>query len=165
MKFNKNLLFVGLVFSTCAYSESQANSNDVAITSSNSNSIETTADTSFSLGVGQQYGGVLGVRYNYQNQNHVFSASLGLVGGALGYQYAFSEQKHLVGFSVGSEVLTSEDGFAVLTYEYYPKGFTDGGWQFGVSGGVRREDEGGSFGNVGKTVTEPTGMISLGYKF
>ncbi|GIU50343.1 hypothetical protein TUM4438_35960 [Shewanella sairae] len=165
MKFNKNLLFVGLVVSTCAYSEPRVDGNDVAITSSHSNSIETTADTSFSLGIGYQYGGVLGVRYNYQKLNHVFFGSLGLVGGALGYQYAFSEQKHLFGFSVGSEVLTSEDGFAVLTYEYYPKGFTDGGWQFGVSGGVRREDDGGSFGNVGKTATEPTGMISLGYKF
>ncbi|MBM7070945.1 hypothetical protein JQC92_02665 [Shewanella sp. 202IG2-18] len=129
------------------------------------NASETSTDTSFSLGAGYQYGGVLGVRYNYQNQNHVFFGSLGLVGGALGYQYVFSDDKHSLGVNVGSEVLTSEDGFAVLAYEFYPKGFKDGGWQFGVSGGMRREDESGSFGKVGKTKSEPAVMVSIGYKF
>ncbi|WP_076542105.1 hypothetical protein [Shewanella sp. UCD-KL21] len=62
-------------------------------------------------------------------------------------------------------MLTSEDGFAVLNYEYYPSGFAHRGWQLGVSAGLRREDEGGSFGDNGDTKTAPAAMVSVGYKF
>ncbi|WP_076542103.1 hypothetical protein [Shewanella sp. UCD-KL21] len=42
---------------------------------------EVASSSSFTVGAGYQYGGVLGARYHFQNDSHVFSAALGLVGG------------------------------------------------------------------------------------
>ncbi|MFC1519184.1 MULTISPECIES: hypothetical protein [unclassified Shewanella] len=148
------ILFVLLTSSFALLTSSTVQAEDVA------------SPSSFTVGAGYQYGGVLGARYHFQHDSHVFSAALGLVGGALGYQYFVDEsQSHSFGLSLGSEALTSEDGFAVINYEYYPSGFAQSGWQFGVSAGLRREDEGGSFGDHGDTKTDPAAMISVGYKF
>ena len=81
-----------------------------------------------------------GVKYAHVSENHVTYASLGVVGGAIGYQHVLStDKKHLVGVTVGSEVLTSEDGFAALTYNYYTQGVDSPGWTWGASAGVRRK--------------------------
>ena len=127
---------------------------------------ESNFDSSISLGAGYQYGGVLGVRYNVVNDKHLYFASLGLVGGALGYQYLFDQNnRHAIGLSVGSEVLSSENGFAVIVYEFYPSGFDTSGWQLGISTGLRTEDDGGFFSDSGSNKTKLALMFSVGYKF
>jgi hypothetical protein len=132
---------------------------------------ESSFDSSISVGAGYQYGGVLGVRYNIVNDKHLYFGSLGLVGGALGYEYFLDQNnKHAIGLSVGSEVLTSENGFAVIVYEFYPSGFDANGWQLGVSSGLRREDsfssvEGSIFPNKSGSKTKLALMFSAGYKF
>ncbi len=127
---------------------------------------ESRFNSSISVGAGYQYGGVLGVRYNIVNDKHLYFGSLGLVGGALGYEYFLDQNnKHAIGLSVGSEVLTSEDGFAMIVYEFYPSGFDASGWQLGISSGLRREDESSFFARRGDTETKFALMFSAGYKF
>ncbi|MEI5637781.1 MULTISPECIES: hypothetical protein [unclassified Pseudoalteromonas] len=127
------------------------------------------ANTSYadiSVGSGYQYGGMVGVKYAHVSENHVTFASLGVVGGAVGYQYALStDKKHLVGVTAGSEVLTSEDGFAALTYNYYTQGVDSPSWTWGASAGVRREDDAGLFGRRDEIKTKALFGIHFGYQF
>lgn len=119
-----------------------------------------------SVGTGYQYGGALGVKYANVSGDHVTYASLGLVGGAVGYQYVISaDSKHAVGVALGSEVLTSEDGFAALTYNYYSNGVAHPGWTMGASAGVRREDDAGLFGKRDEVRSKGLFGLHLGYRF
>ncbi|QTL35918.1 MULTISPECIES: hypothetical protein [Pseudoalteromonas] len=101
------------------------------------------AQAELSVGAGYPYGGLIGIQYtNVVNDDHLVSLSAGLVGAAISYEYILSkDSKHTLGVIAGSEVLTSEKGFAALNYHYYAQGALQAGWTFGASVGVRRTDE------------------------
>ncbi|MBM7071756.1 hypothetical protein JQC92_06825 [Shewanella sp. 202IG2-18] len=118
------------------------------------------------VGIGFQYGGALGYKLSYLDNRNIYFISAGLVGGAIGYQRVIDKDKmHTVGLALGSEVLVSEKGFGLLTYNYHFNTVDDAGWVFGVGAGVRREDLGGAFANLGKTDTHFVADINIGYRF
>jgi hypothetical protein len=124
------------------------------------------SETQWSLGTGYQYGSLIGFQYSYIYGSNKFYASAGLVGAALGYDTALdSQMKHTLGFAAGSEQLTSEDGFAVLVYNYHFDGMHKAGWKLGVSAGLRRQDSASFFGSAGDSVSQTALSIELGYKF
>lgn len=148
------LLFASSVFFNTAVAQS-------------SQSLETTKKdpTSFSVGLGYQYAGLIGVQYNHVNNNSIYQASLGLVGFAAGYKHLVdAKQQHALGISVGAEQLSSEDGFIVLTYEYFPNTFYNEGWRVSIEAGARRYDQ-GFFSNSGVKTTTGVVSASIGYKF
>ena len=84
----------------------------------------------------------------------------------MGYQRLLDESKqHSLGVAAGSEVLTTEKGFALMTYNYYSAGADNSGWVVGLSAGVRREDKGGSYADLSSTDTFFAGGINIGYQF
>ncbi|MCL1080307.1 hypothetical protein D5R81_08300 [Parashewanella spongiae] len=124
------------------------------------------AETKNTIGIGYQYGGVFGYKFSSINNNNIYFISAGLVGGAAGYQLLLDgEKKHSIGIALGSEVLTSEKGFGLATYNYYSQGVNKSGFVFGLGIGVRREDEGGVFGSYGKVESKFTADVNLGYQF
>jgi hypothetical protein len=124
------------------------------------------AKLQISVGTGYQHGSLIGAQAAYQVDANRYYLAAGLVGAALGYDRAIdSEMKHTLGFAVGSEQLTSEDGFAVLTYNYHAKGMTQPGWKLGLSLGTRREDSASFFGDSGKSTTQTAVSFDLAYRF
>ncbi len=124
------------------------------------------AETKHALGAGYQYGGALGYKFSAVNDANIFFISAGLIGGATGYQRIIDEaEKHTIGMTLGSEALTSEKGFALMTYNYFPSGASNSGWTLGISAGVRREDKGGSYAALSETDTFFAGGIHFGYQF
>lgn len=119
-----------------------------------------------SLGLGYQHASVFGVQYGYIDGNNKYFGAVGLTGAALGYQRAIDfDSKHTIGIVVGKESLASEDGFALLTYNYHFTAQEMSGWQLGVSAGVRREDEASFFGSSGEASSKAAFSIDLSYKF
>jgi|GEM_PF-862157 len=100
------------------------------------------AENVSSLGIGYQYGGAIGFKFDFKEAKNNYFTSLGLLGGAIGYQrFIESDNKQAFGMMAGAEVLASEKGFIALTYNYYLQGFENKGWVVGVSFGLRRTDE------------------------
>ena len=120
----------------------------------------------FSAGLGYPYGGVIGVQYSVQQQRHMYTAALGLVGGAVGYHYLLDQQqRHSLGILAGSETISSEKGFVALQYSYYPQGAGHNGWRLGFNAGQRRADSSGFYGNHGQTNSHTLLGFHLGYRF
>ncbi len=124
------------------------------------------AQAEFSLGTGYPYGGVIGAQYGMQQQQHLYTLALGLVGGAAGYHYLLDQQqRHSLGMLAGSETITSEKGFVALQYSYYPQGVGQSGWRLGLNAGQRREDSSSFYGNQGQTHSHTLLAVHLGYQF
>ena len=118
------------------------------------------------VGVGHQYGGVLGAQIAYKTASTKYYGSLGLIGISAGFQTTFSENsKHAYGLVIGREAFQSEDGFLFATYDYHLKGFTKNGLVIGTGLGVTREDSGSFFSHAGKTETSTSITFNIGYKF
>ncbi len=121
---------------------------------------------SLSVGAGYQYGGLLGAKLGLQSDNHVLYGSLGLIGAAAGYQYLVDENKHhAFGVSVGSEVVSSEDGFLLATYDFYLNGYQKPGFHIGINAGTRREDSASFWANNEDSQFSTVVSLSVGYKF
>lgn len=124
------------------------------------------AAAEFSAGLGYPYGGFIGVQYSVQQQRHLYTAALGLVGGAVGYHYLLDQQqRHSLGILAGSESISSEKGFVALQYSYYPQGAGQSGWQLGFNAGQRREDTGSFYRDYGKFNNHTLLGVHLGYRF
>ena len=118
------------------------------------------------IGIGHQYGGVLGAQFSYKTESSKYYSSLGLIGASAGFQTIFSENSnHSYGFVIGREELQSEDGFLFVTYDYHFDGFTNNGFVIGTGLGATREDTGGFFADTGKTETSTSVTLNIGYKF
>ena len=129
-------------------------------------SFSSMAETKHSVGAGYQYGGALGYKLSNVTEKSIYFISAGVIGGSVGYQRLLDESKqHSLGVAIGSEVLTSEKGFALMTYNYYSAGANNSGWVVGLSAGVRREDKGGSYADLSSTDTFFAGGINIGYQF
>jgi hypothetical protein len=81
----------------------------------------------------------------------------------LTYKYWYSTV--VDGVVLGKESLASEDGFALLTYNYHFTAQEMSGWQSGLSAGAHREDDSSFFGDTGKSSTKAAFSIDLSYKF
>ena len=120
----------------------------------------------FSVGVGHQYAGLLGAQLSYKSEFTKYYGSLGLIGISAGFETRFEENpKHSYGLVLGREQVQSEDGFIFATYNYHFNGFDQEGFVIGAGVGITREDEGGSWGNYGKTESSAALSLNLGYKF
>ncbi|WP_077285092.1 hypothetical protein [Cognaticolwellia aestuarii] len=127
---------------------------------SSANEYETT------VGLGHQYGGVLGAQFAYKTASTKYYAALGLVGVSAGFQTTFSENSHhAYGLSVGQEEIQSEDGFIFATYDYHFNGFLQDGLVIGTGIGITREDKGGFYSDSGQSETSAAVTLSIGYKF
>jgi len=127
---------------------------------SSANEYETT------LGLGHQYGGVLGAKFAYKTESTKYYAALGLVGVSVGFQTTFSENsQHAFGLAIGREEIQSEDGFIFATYDFHLKGFSQDGWVIGTGIGITREDKGGLYSDSGQSETSGAVTLSVGYKF
>ncbi|MBY6108029.1 hypothetical protein KUW19_16330 [Ferrimonas balearica] len=126
------------------------------------------AQSQWSVGTGYQYGGVLGVRYNvpvgeYKQLSIAVSPILGV---AMGYQQSLDDMAvHALGFSTGFEEFTADDGFVVLTYNYYPDRFRNTGWSLGVDAGIRTIGSKDFLGYKTDRSLYPALFINLGYQF
>ncbi len=124
------------------------------------------ADAGFAVGIGYPYGGVLGVQYSTQQQQHIWTGAVGLVGAAVGYQYVLdAASEHSAGIVLGSETLSSEKGFVALQYNYYTAGAANPGWVFGVNLGTRREDAGRFYASRGESNHKTLVGLDVGYRF
>ena len=120
-----------------------------------------------SVGMGHQYGGIIGAQLAYKNDQSKYFASLGVVGAALGFQSSFEPDSHYsYGVVLGREALQSEDGFVFITGNYHFNGFNQSGWTVGLGFGVTREDDSGFFGNSPGTTSSNTSLtLNIGYEF
>jgi len=118
------------------------------------------------VGLGHQYGGVLGTQFSYKTASSKYYGSVGLVGISTGFQTTFSENAHhAFGVVVGKESIQSEDGFLFVTYDYHVNGFAQNGLVIGTGLGVTREDAGGFYADTGEIETTPSVTLNIGYKF
>ena len=118
------------------------------------------------VGLGHQYGGVLGAQFSYKTDSSKYYGSVGLIGLSAGFQTTFSENSnHTYGFVIGREELQSEDGFLFATYDYHFNGFSKNGLVIGTGLGVTREDAGSFYSDAGRTETSTSVTLNMGYKF
>ena len=118
------------------------------------------------VGLGHQYGGILGAQLAYKTESTKYYGSWGVVGVSAGFQTTFSQNpKHTYGLVFGREELHSEDGFLFLTYDYHFNGFSQNGFVIGTGLGVTREDTGSFFSHTGKRETTTSVTLNFGYKF
>ena len=85
------------------------------------------------------------------------------IGVSAGFETTFEKNsKHAYGFAVGAEVITSEDGFALATYNYHFNGFSNPGLVIGTAVGLRT-----NITPLGKDEKEPSFILTfnVGYKF
>ncbi len=124
------------------------------------------AQAGFGVGIGYPYGGVLGVQYSAQQQQHIWTGAVGLIGAAVGYQYLLdAASQHSAGVVLGSETVSSEKGFVALQYNYYAAGAANPGWLFGVNLGTRREDAGSFYASRGESNNKSLVGLHVGYRF
>lgn len=124
------------------------------------------AESHWSVGHGYGSGGLIGVQYQWLQDDIKWTAALGVVGVAIGVQHSLDDaRKHSVGLATGIEDLTAEDGFLVATYQYYPSGFANSGVRLGFSIGALREDGGAFYASRDKTQTKGIIAFELGYQF
>lgn len=120
------------------------------------------------VGMGHQYGGVLGAQLAYKTKSSKYFGAIGLFGVAAGFQTTFSENsKHVYGFTLGKQELDGEDGFIFATYDYHLNGFTNNGLMIGTGIGIIREDQAGWWADNPNHKTETSTGVTLtfGYKF
>lgn len=118
------------------------------------------------IGLGHQYGGILGAQFAYKTESTKYYGSLGLIGISAGFQTTFSENsKHTYGVVAGREEIQSEDGFIFITYDYHLDSFTSNGLVIGTGIGVTRQDSGDWYSDKGKTETSTSVTLNIGYKF
>lgn len=119
-----------------------------------------------SVGLGHQYGGVLGAQFSYKTDSSKYYGSIGLVGLSAGFQTTFSENSnHAYGLVMGREEIQGEDGFLFATYDYHFDGFSKNGFVIGTGFGFTREDAGGFYADTGKKETSTSVTLNIGYKF
>lgn len=124
------------------------------------------ADMQVSVGSGYQHASILGAQVAYNNGLNRYYVAAGVGGYGLGYDRTISaNKKHSIGVAIGAEDLTSEDGFVVLTYNYYFTTSEQSGWRAGASFGRRKEDVGSFFGDFGEVETHTAVSIDLSYLF
>lgn len=128
-----------------------------------------------SVGLGHEYGSIMGAQLAYKTEFTKYYASLGYIGIATGFQTTFSENsKHAYGVVAGMEAWESEDGFIFATYDYHFNGFSNPGFTIGTGiGFTRGEGFGDSFDglfsnkeNQRKEEDIKAGFtLNIGYKF
>ncbi|GBL03210.1 hypothetical protein [Glaciecola sp. KUL10] len=127
---------------------------------------QTYANTQVSVGTGYQHASILGAQLAYNDGVNRYYVAAGVVGYGLGYDRVVSNnKKHSVGIAIGSEELTSENGFAVLTYNYYFTNSNESGWRIGATVGRRKEDVASFFGDFGEVKTHSAVSFDLSYLF
>ena len=124
------------------------------------------AETQISVGMGYQHASLLGAQLAYTDGDNRYYAAAGIIGYGVGYDRIFGQdKKHSIGLALGAEEITSEDGFAVLTYSYYFNGGNESGWRVGASLGKRREDTFSFFGDNDDVRTSTAVSFDLSYMF
>ena len=127
-----------------------------------------------SVGLGHEYGSVLGAQLGYKTEFTKYYASVGYIGYAAGFQTTFSENsKHAYGLVAGMEAWESEYGFVFATYDYHFNGFSNPGFVIGTGFGLTRgeglsdsfEDLFNSNRTSRKEDAKAEFTLNIGYKF
>ena len=127
-----------------------------------------------SVGLGHEYGSILGAQLGYKTEFTKYYASVGYIGYAAGFQTTFSENsKHAYGVVAGMELWESENGFVFATYDYHFNGFSNPGFVIGTGFGFTRgEGLSDTFDDIGKRDSKRTKedvkaefTLNIGYKF
>tara|TARA_R110000737_G_scaffold15182_3_gene31664 strand:- start:3350 stop:3799 length:450 start_codon:yes stop_codon:yes gene_type:complete len=127
-----------------------------------------------SVGLGHEYGSILGAQLGYKTEFTKYYAALGYIGYAAGFQTTFSENsKHAYGVVAGMEAWESENGFVFATYDYHFNGFSNPGFVIGTGFGFTRgEGLSDTFDDIGKRDSKRTKedvkaefTLNIGYKF
>ncbi len=110
------------------------------------------------IGIGPQYGGLVGAQLSLATESDKYYLSVGLIGMSAGYQYVIDDtQFHSVGVNVGGVVAIYDYiTFGQLTYDYHLGGFLNDDFVFGASIGFADEGDDG----YGSFVA-----FNIGYKF
>ena len=125
----------------------------------------TAAEYETTVGLGHEYGGVLGAQFSYKTESSKYYASVGIIGISTGFQTTFSENSnHAYGLVIGREEVQSEDGFLFATYDYHFNGFSKKGLVIGMGLGITRQD-GGWYSDTGNTESSAALTLNIGYKF
>ncbi|WP_286270190.1 hypothetical protein [Thalassotalea hakodatensis] len=119
------------------------------------------------IGLGHQYGGIIGAQLGYKTTSTKYYAAIGVAGFALGTQTTFGDEKnkHAYGFVVGKESIQAEYGFLFVTYDYHVNGLENNGFVMGTGVGFTRSDEYHWFADRGEIETTPFITLNIGYKF
>ncbi|MBY6187283.1 hypothetical protein KUV89_11695 [Marinobacter hydrocarbonoclasticus] len=127
------------------------------------------ASAQWAVGMGYQYGGLLGGKYIYDlDEANKLNVALSPVGGAFGYQRNMDGDKgqHALGVSIGMETMFQSDhGFAVATYNYYPAGFQKSSWTMGVDAGIYNAGPRCELYYCPDNKVGPALFFNLGYQF
>lgn len=114
------------------------------------------------VGVGLQYGGIIGYQFSYKEAQSNFRISAGLIGASLGYDYYLTDT-----FSFGATYTASTRDVTSLNFNYTPSGYANSGWVIGVDFAyIEGQRESGS--NIFYQREEESKKVmwlSAGYKF
>jgi len=94
-----------------------------------------------SVGLGHQFGGVLGAQFSYKTASNKYYGSLGVVGYSAGFQTIFNKNsKHAFGIVAGRENIHNNKTFLFATYDYHLNSFSEDGWVVGTGIGYTIQD-------------------------
>lgn len=119
-----------------------------------------------SVGIGPQYGGIIGSQISIIENDVKYYLSAGFLGISSGVQFALGENtKHSLGLNFGASFLWGDEGYLFATYDYHINGFENDGWVMGL--GV-----GNAFGSKGENEIasdikneDVAVSFNIGYKF
>lgn len=133
---------------------------------------ETFKHTGISIGTGYTYASpFLGVQFSQKSEISKVYVSAGLIGYAIGFETSVTENnKHTLGVTGGQEFLTSDVGFAFVTYSYHFNALANSGFVAGLGAGFRVEEYGeenddGVWDDTDDIHISPALTLTLGYNF
>ncbi|MFQ3197247.1 MAG: hypothetical protein ACI8R9_000637 [Paraglaciecola sp.] len=114
------------------------------------------------VGIGLQYGGILGYQLAYHEAQHNFRAAAGLIGGSFGYDYYLTDN-----FSLGATYTLSVRNASSLNINYIPSKDKNSRWIFGIDLAHINSQRSSGSGFFLKQEKESKNVmwLSAGYKF
>ena len=114
------------------------------------------------VGVGLQYGGIIGYQFSYKEAQSNFRISAGLIGASLGYDYYLTDT-----FSFGATYTASIRDVTSLNFNYTPSGYANRGWVIGLDFALieGQRESGSSFFYQREKDSKKVMWLSAGYKF
>jgi len=116
------------------------------------------AELEYSVGLGLQYGGIIGYQLSTRLEQGRIRGAVGLVGASVGYDHFVTEN-----FAIGVTFTETIRTVYSLNLSYMPNGLRHDGWMFAADLGHMPDDDGeGFFSTDGsKNVV----WLTVGYRF
>ncbi|MFT4937435.1 MAG: hypothetical protein ACI88A_000450 [Paraglaciecola sp.] len=116
------------------------------------------ADFENAVGIGLQFGGVVGYQLSTTVEQGRIRGALGIVGASIGYDHFVTDT-----FAIGATITATLRTVYSLNLNYMPAGQQNSGWMFAVDLGHMQDTDGDGF----FTTDGPKNVIwfSTGYRF